>query len=156
MSGFAEATVAYDFKKGFYEAVRDLFATDENTQYVLVVLGSPATLEPEDIVAFQGITSDQQAVTMGNRGREETLTLEVQISCWYGGSDEDIPMARAYDLLGRIERYARKTDPTISGTVRHCFLVGHDAQGFTDPADLAKGRTVDITARFQAQARISL
>jgi len=156
MSGFNTATVAYAFKKAFYEAVRDLLGADQETQYVLVALGTPSSMEPDDIVAFQGVTSDQAPVTMGNRGREETLTIEVQISCYSGGDDEDIPLSRAYDLLRRVEQYARKTDPTIGGTVRQCFLVGHDSQGFTDPADLAKGRTADITARFQAQARISL
>lgn len=156
MSGFSAATAAYDFKLAFFNAVRDLMAGEQSTQYVLVSLGSPSSLEPEDIIAFQGVTSAQAPVTMGNRGREETLTIEVQISCWSGGDDESIPTRRAYELLGIIERFCRKTDPTVGGTVRHCFLTGHTSQGFTDPADLAKGRAADITATFQAQARIAL
>lgn len=156
MNGFSSSTVAYDFKRAFFEAVRDIMAGEQSTQYVLVSLGSPASLEPEDIIAFQGVKSEQSPVTMGNRGREEGLEIEVQISCWSGGDDEDVPTRRAYELLGIIERYVRKTDPSIGGTVRHCFLVGHDSKGFTDPADLAKGRTSDITATFAAAARISL
>jgi hypothetical protein len=155
VSGFSASTVAYDFKRAFFEAVRDIMAGEQSTQYVLVSMGSPSSLEPEDIIAFQGVTSEQNPVTMGNRGREEALEIEVQISCYSGGDDEDIPTKRAYELLGIIERYIRKTDPSLGGVVRHCFLVGHESKGFTDPADLAKGRTSDITARFQAAARIS-
>jgi hypothetical protein len=156
MNGISAATAAYDFKRAFFEAVRDLLAGDQSTQYVLVSMGSPASLEPEDIVAFQGVTSEQSPVTMGNRGREELLTIEVQISCYSGGDDEDVPTRRSYELLGIIEKYVRKTDPSVGGTVRHCFLVGHESKGFTDPTDLAKGRTSDITATFAAAARISL
>jgi hypothetical protein len=156
VNGFSDVTAAYAFKRAFYEAVRDILAGDQSTQYVLVSMGSPASLEPEDIVAFQGVTSEQNPATMGNRGREEVLTIEVQISCYSGGDDEDVPTQRAYQLLGIIERYVRKIDPTIGGTVRHCFLTGHESTGFTDPADLAKGRTSDITATFAAAARISL
>lgn len=155
MNGFSSSTAAYDFKRAFYEAIRDIMAGDQSTQYVLVSLGSPSSLEPEDIVAFQGVTSEQNPATMGNRGREEVLTIEVQISCYSGGDDEDVPTRRAYEILGIIERYARKVDPTIGGTVRQCFLTGHESKGFTDPTDLAKGRTSDITATFAAAARIS-
>jgi hypothetical protein len=156
VNGFSTATVAYDFKRAFFEAIRDVMAGNQSTQYVLVSMGSPSSLEPEDIVAFQGVKSEQNPATMGNRGRDEALEIELQISCYSGGDDEDVPTKRAYELLGIIERYVRKTDPSLGGVVRHCFLVGHESQGFTDPADLAKGRTSDITARFAAAARISL
>lgn len=155
-NGFSAVTAAYDFKKAFFEAIRDHMAGDENTQYVSVNLGAPTSLDPEDVVAFMGITSDQAPATLGNRGREETLILEVQISCYRGGDDEDLVTQRAYELLGIIEYYARKTDTTLGGTVRHCFLIGHESSGYTSPEDIANGRVSEILARFEAQARISL
>ena len=156
MSGFHAATAAFDFKQAFYAAIKDLMAQDPDTQYVSVTLGTPATLDPDDVVSFMGVTSEQSVATIGNRSRDEILTLDVQISCMTGGDDESIVQARAYQLLGIIEEYARKKDPTIGGTVMWCFLTGHESAGYTDPEDIAKGRAADILARFQAQARISL
>lgn len=156
MTGFHRFTAAPEFKQTFYELVRDLLGTDERFQYVAVSLGTPSSLDPEDIVSFMSTTSDQTPATIGNRGRDESLIQDVQISCWRGGDDEQAVQARAYEILGAIEEYVRKQDPTIGGTVMWCFLISHESQGFTDPDDIAKGRTADILARFQAQARISL
>lgn len=154
--GFHGATAAFAFKSAFYDAIKEIMAGDPDTQYVSVTFGTPSTLDPDDVVSFMGVTSEQNVATIGNRGRDEILTLEVQISCMTGGDDEQGVQDRAYQLLGIIEEYARKKDPTIGGTVMWCFLSGHESAGFTDPADIAKGRAADILARFTAQARISL
>lgn len=153
----SDVTQAHEFKTAFYEAVRDLMKNDPDTPHVLVAFGAPESLEPEDLVGILDITSEQNPATIGNRAREEMLTLTVQISCFRGGSgdQEKVAADRAYFLLGMIERYARLTDTTFNGTVRHCFLTSHESIGQTDPELLAQGRVIEITARFQAYARIS-
>jgi len=152
------ATAADEFKLAFFEAVRDLMAADADTPHVYVTYGHPGTFEPEDLVSFGRLTSSQDPATIGtNRSREEALTLEVQISCWRGGGVEveQVCAQRAYQLLRMIETYARQTDTTIGGTVRHCFLVAHESEGQTDPGSLEQGRVIDITARFLARVRIT-
>lgn len=152
-----DTTAALRFREAFWLAVRDLFENEADTKLVAVNFGYPATLEPEDVVSVMGITSEQQAVTIGRRSREEILTLTVLISCWRGGGGEQeiITARRAYDLLGKIERWVRLVDPTVGGTVRQCFLLDHESDGATDEDVLQTGRATDITARFLAQARIT-
>ncbi|MHA7275364.1 hypothetical protein ACX80O_02355 [Arthrobacter sp. Hz1] len=152
------ATVAYEWKNNFFESVKASFAADVATENVLVSFGQPGTFEPDDIVSFERVTERQDPATMGtNRSREEVLTLDVIISCYRGGGpeQEQVCSARAYDLLRRIEIYARKTDTTIGGAVRHCFLQSHESDGATLPELIAQGRTIDITATFEARARIT-
>lgn len=153
----SSTTAAYEFKLALYQAISDLFGQQDDTQYVLVCLGAPANLEPDDLVAFGRSTSEQNVATLGNRSRDELLTQEVQISCFQAGGDEAERAAhdRAYYLLGLIETYCRKTDTTVGGTVMHCFLVGHESDGATPPEYLDRGRVIEITARFQAIARIT-
>ena len=155
-AGFVSYTAAHAFKVAFYTAIRDLMGQEVDTQYVGVSLGTPATMEPDDLVAFMGVRTEQSVATIGNRSRDETLFLDVQISCRRGGDSELDVQTRAYELLGIIEQYARKKDPTIGGTVMWCFLTSTETAGYTDPDDIANGRVADIHATFQAQARISL
>lgn len=151
------ATHADDFKVSFYEAVKGMFALDPETEQVLVTYGAPANYSPPDIVSFLDLTAEQVMATMGNRGREETLLITVSISCLVNGGQEAELLAaqRAYYLLRTIEYYARVTDTTIGGSVRHCFLERHTSSGQTDPALIAQGRVCEIVADFRAQARVS-
>lgn len=152
------ATAADEFKLAFFEAVRDMFAYEPDTQEVLVTYGAPASYSPPDIVSFLDLSSDQSAATIGTaRSREESLTLTVSISCVVNGGQEAELLAaqRAYALLRAIEYYARRTDTTIGGTVRHCFLERHTSSGQTDPSLMTQGRVCEIVADFRAQARVS-
>jgi hypothetical protein len=154
----SDTTAAFRFRKAFFEISRDLFEDDPDYKEVSVFFGYPDTLEPWDVVAVEGISSEQSAANIGpRRAREELLTLTIQISVFRaGGGDQEIVTAdRAYDLLGRIERYIRLEDPTVKGTVRQCFLLDHDSDGTTDESTLQNGRVTDITARFAANARIT-
>lgn len=151
-------TAAQAFKAAFFDGVVNLMAADSETQYVSVTFGAPFDLNPEDLVGIMGIESDQEVATMGNRGREETLRLVVEISCFRGGTGDGLERSvsdRAYYLLGLIERWCRVTDTTVGGTVRQCFLIGHQSSGRTGPEYLDKGRVIEITATFQAHARIT-
>ncbi len=154
MSG---ATAADEFKLAFFEAARDLMAADPDTEHVLVTYGWPGTFEPEDLVSFLGVTSEQEAASISRRSRDETLTLEVSISCYRGGGQdmEQVSARRAYQLLRMLDTFARVTDTTVGGTVMWCFLVGHESSGHTDPALIEQGRTNEIVARFSARARIT-
>lgn len=153
----SSTTAAYDFKLAFWQAVHDLMAQSDDTQHVLVSLGAPASLDPDDLIAFTNSSSEQNVATIGNRSRDEMLTQTVEISCFVAGGDEAERAAhdRAYHLLGLIEHYCRKLDTSVSGTVRHCFLIGHESSGSTPPDYLDRGRVIEITARFQAYARIT-
>lgn len=152
-----QATVGLAFKKAFYTAIKELFAADQETKHVYVVFGQPTNYNPDDIVSFGRLTAGQDAATLStNRSREETLTLDVTVSCFRGGSeDAEITTAeRAYDLLRRIEHYARIEDTTLGGIVRTCVLTSHESEGAT-PEDLIEdGRVTEIVATFTAKARI--
>lgn len=151
------ATAADEFKEAMFNAVRDLMAEDDDTQNVMVTYGAPSTFEPEDLVSFLEVTSEQDPSTMGNRGRREVLTLTVAVSCWRGGGQEMelVCAKRAYQLLRMIEFHCRKTDTTVGGTVLWCFLTSHESSGQTDPEFLETGRVIEITAKFTAQSRIA-
>ena len=153
-----QATLGLAFKKAFYEAVKELMADDYETEHVYVVFGQPATYNPEDIVSFGRLSVGQQAATLStNRSREETLTVEVTVSCFLGGDEEaEIATAeRAYELLRRIERHVRMTDTTLGGTVRECALTSHESEGATPEDLIDQGRVTEVVATFTAQARIS-
>lgn len=152
-----QATAALAFKKAFCSAIKERFAADQETQHVYVVFGQPSSYEPEDIVSFGRITTGQETATLStNRSREETLTLDVTVSCFMGGAeDAEIATAdRAYDLLRRIEHYARMDDITIGGTVRTCMLTSHESDGATPEELIDQGRVTEIVATFTAKTRI--
>lgn len=152
------ATVASTFKNNFYDAVAALMAAGADTGYVMVCFGQPGTFDPDDIVSVGRVSEQQTEATIStNRTRNETIQLEVQISCYRGGGPEmeRVCSDRAYELLRMIETQVRVTDTTVGGSVWWCFLASHDSAGATDPALLGQGRTIDITAIFEARARIT-
>jgi hypothetical protein len=152
------ATNADAFKLAFYEAIVALFANDPDKDTVLVTFGAPGTYAPNDIVSFLDITADQEVATLGsNRGRDEQIDLTVSISSVVHGGQEAELLAheRAYGLLRALEYYVRRTDTSVGGTVRHCFLVRHGSSGQTDPALIAQGRVTEIVATFRAVARVT-
>lgn len=154
----ASATIAADFKNNFYAAVRDLMAAGPDTAYVLVAFGQPGTFDPDDIVSIARVSEQQTEATIStNRTRNETITLEVLISCYRGGGPEmeQVASDRAYQLLRMIETQVRVTDTTVGGTCWWCFLQSHESAGATDPALIDQGRTIEITAMFEARARIT-
>lgn len=152
-----QATLGLAYKKAFYQAVKDLFAADPDTEQVYVVYGQPSTYQPDDIVSFGRLTSGQETATLStNRSREETLTLEVTVSCFMGGTEDgEIATAdRAYELLRRIEHYVRMTDTTLGGLVRTCTLTAHNSEGATPEELMEAGRVTEVVATFTAHARI--
>jgi hypothetical protein len=152
------ATNADVFKKAYYEAVKDTFASDPDKEHVLVTFGAPGTYTPQDIVSFLDVEANQDLATLGtNRGRDETIDLTVSISCLVPGGQEAELLAhdRAYTLLRAIEYYARRTDTTVGGTVRHCFCIRHGSAGQTDPTLIERGRVCEIVAVFRAVARVT-
>lgn len=153
-----QATLGLAFKRAFYEAAKTLMAEGYDTEHVYVVFGQPATYNPDDIVSFGRLSVGQQAATLStNRSREETLTLEVTVSCFLGGDEEaEIATAeRAYELLRRIERHVRMTDTTLGGIVRECALTSHESEGATPEDLIDQGRVTEVVATFTAKARIT-
>lgn len=142
-----------DFKDAFVAVAETLWAGTD----VQVAFGHPGMTMADDLVVFGAVTSEQNPATMGQRSREEILTLEVVVSVYRGGGPEmeKVTSDRAYELLAQLETYARVTDTTITGSVRHCFLASYSSTGVTDPNVLAAGRETDITAQFVAAVRIT-
>ena len=150
------STAAPAFKKAMHQAAVTLWRISDPN--VLVSFGHPGIAKPDDIVGFMDIRSNQEPATLGtNRSREETLELDVLFSIYRGGGAEQevVCSDRAYYLLGQLENFVRTTDTTVGGTVRHCFLASHTSDGATDPQVLSAGRFIEVTATFQAQARIT-
>jgi hypothetical protein len=143
------------FKNGMLDAARDLFGGED----VSIGRGYPAFDVLPDVISLGTATSEQVFATYSSsrRTREETLTLEVIISCWRGGGpeQEDIVDARADELLGLLSEYCRVTDPTVGGSVRECMLTGYACAPATDQEVLASGRMQVLTATFTAHARIT-
>jgi hypothetical protein len=151
-------TVAPEFKNAFFSMAQQLLAADPDTEAVYVVFGQPGTLEPDDIIKIGRVEARQESATLGtNRAREETLTLEVTISCYRGGGPEmeQVASDRAYHLLRLLAEQVRTGDTTLGGVVRWCFLTSSESDGATDPDDIAQGRTIDVAATFTAAARVT-
>ncbi|HEY4269512.1 MAG TPA: hypothetical protein VGM94_15125 [Galbitalea sp.] len=158
MPGSSSATAAHDFKKTFRDLIAVLFADDDNTSSVLVKFGRPSRFLVDDVVSFGRLSSEQDPATAGtNRSRDEVLQLDITISCFVAGDDdqEEVASDRAYDLLERIEFFARSTDPTIGNTVRECALVSHESDGMSPKTTVKTGRNIFLTATFEAKTRIT-
>jgi hypothetical protein len=149
------SSVAPAFKDAFVSAATTLWTGTD----VLVSFGHPGQSQPDDIVGFLDVRTEQDPATFGtNRSREEVLEIDVLVSCYRGGGPdmEKVVSDRAYELLGQLEsavHYGAGT--TVGATVRECFLLRTSSTGRTEPTELAAGRTIEITATFQAKARIS-
>src|SRR5690349_410428 len=108
-------TAAADFRQGLYEAA--VTAIDDSD--VSIVTGAPSDVFAWDLVAVgREVTSDQDFGPMGTaRTRNEQLTCDVTVSVLRPGGQEQESVAatRAYELLGAVELYARKTDTTLGG-----------------------------------------
>lgn len=152
------ATAGDEFKDNFYNAIQAQFAADPNYNQVLVTYGLPGNYNPDDIVSFMGVQSNQTFANEGQkRSRDETLSLVIVISCVRGGGAEMelVCSQRAFAILRAIAYYARATDTTIGGSVLWCFLASYQTPGHTDPQVAEQNRCIEITARFDARARIT-
>ncbi|MDM4761886.1 hypothetical protein QT381_02565 [Galbitalea sp. SE-J8] len=146
-------SLAGDFKRAFVEGATVLFADEP----VKVAFGHPGIEQPDEIVAFTKVASEQEPATLStNRSRDETLTQTVVISVWReGGADQEQAASdRAYELLGALEEWARMTRTNVGG-VLWCALTSHTSDGETSPQVLAAGRLVEVEATFTARARIT-
>lgn len=151
-----EFTRAPAYKTALLAAAHTLWDVAEPD--VQIARGHPGKTQRDDVVAFGKVTSRQDPGPIGpRRSRDEVLTIVVVFSIFRrGGPDqEQVAEDRAYKLLGDLENYVRKTDTTLGGTVRHCFLTDIESDGATDPQILAKGRLIEVSAVFEAPVRIT-
>lgn len=159
MAGMSTGTAALSFKKALYTTIKTLVAASPTYKDAAVFPGTPGTFLPDDIIQVGKFSSIQEPATMSasQRSREESLTVEVTISCHVGGGEdmEMLSQERALDLLMLIERYVRTTDTTLGGVVRHCFLTSIDSDGATPPEYIHEGRAIDVTAQFEARNRVT-
>lgn len=151
----SEFTRASAFKTALIATAHTLWDVDEPD--VQIARGHPGKTQNDDIVAFGKVTSRQEPGPFSpRRPRDETLTVAVVFSIYRrGGPDqEEVAEERAYKLLEDLENHVRKTDTTLGGVVRHCFLSEIQSDGETDPRVLAAGRLIEVTGIFEAVVRI--
>lgn len=140
------------------DALRAVTVSTINDAAVLVCEGSPGNAFPDDCVSFQQITTQQDPATLGTRrSRNENLTIKVIFSIYRkgAGATEATVKQRAWSLLGGVETYLRRTDPTLGGVCEWCFLTSVDADSSLDPMEIAEGRLYELNATFSAFVRIT-
>lgn len=154
-AGYSPATVAEAFGEAFIAAAQ----TAINDPTVWINFGLPGEPYPDESVSVGKISSQQSFGPMGNRSRDEILQLECSIEILKVGGHpvEQLVRARAYQLLGLIERYCRVTDTNLGGSagaVRECWLISHtlETAAMTDESE---SRLASVLAVFQAKARIT-
>lgn len=121
---------------------------------VLVCWGDPDYLA-DDIVAVQGATANATLGPMGANARDERWTLFLTVSCFRGGTDQQLVTERAYDLFALLEAAVR-ADPTASGTAWQVIVAGHELNEAlsVDESGAVLGRVAEIVARLEVRARI--
>jgi len=147
-------SVGPQVKAALYNACVSLYASQADVQ---VAYGHPGTAMANDIVSVGNVSSRQEIATMApSRPREETITIEVTYSVYRGGGadQEQVVTERAYALLALLETQTRLTDTTLGGIVRWCYLTDIRCDGETEPDLIAQGRVVELTATFEARARL--
>lgn len=162
-------TTVSDMSAAYKRALVTAARTAITDPAVLVCYGHPGTDIPDDVLSVGRVTVEQEPgpISATNRARDITLTAYVTASVYRGGGPEAEQAAgdRAYELVTLLEEYVRVTDTTLHaaagladgepGLVWWCFCTGHDSDGATDPALLAKGRVIEVLASFTARARIT-
>lgn len=149
-------SAAPTFKAAVFAACQSIYADP-----ILVTYGHPGALSADDMVAVMNATSSQDVGPLGPpRARDETLTCDVIVSCFRGGTDQQTVTERAYTLLGLLETYLQdagvtaSTQITLGGSVLWARVTDHALAETESPEDLALGRIAEITATVTARARI--
>lgn len=127
------------------------------TAPVQVVYGPPGPDQEDDIVCVGNARSNQDLATMSpQRKREETVDVDIIVSCYRGGGTESQrPVTeRAYALLALLENHLQGTGYDLSGAVRLARVTSHELVEAADPDVLAKGRVSEITAVVTCHVRI--
>lgn len=154
MYGQATATAALAVSNALRSAAVTVFADPS----VVVCVGTPGGQFADDVVSFQDIGSTQDPATLSpQRSRNENLTVKVVFSIYRkgNGASDAAVQARAYTLLGLLETFCRKTDPTLGGLCNWCFLSSTSGVPETDPMIVAEGRLFELSATFSAFVRIT-
>jgi hypothetical protein len=158
--GLDIATAAHAFKVAFKTAARTALDAGAATYTdAVVVFGRPTSFLDSSIVALTKLSTGQEGGPMSgtNRARDETIALEVIISCFEAGGEEAevVASARAYGIVRVIERHVRFTDTTVGDTVRQCALTQTESDGMTGANVVKHGRNIFLTATFEALVRIT-
>lgn len=124
---------------------------------VQVVYGPPGPEQEDDIVCVGNARSSQELATMSpQRRREETVDVDVIVSCYRGGGTESQqPVTeRAYALLADLEDHLQGAGYDLGGAVRLARVTSHELVEAAEPDVLAKGRVSEITATVTCHVRI--
>lgn len=112
-----------------------------------------------DMVFIGAVQADQQAVTT-NRGREVTITIEVQVHSHRSGADEadEAAFDAMVSLASRLSEHFRAAstpgNTTLGGVVRDCFEVEFAADSAPVTAQAGRGRVWVGIVIYEAHARL--
>lgn len=145
------------------QAARLAFASADDASQITYSWGEPAVWSDDNLLLMRS-SSDQEPATLGtNRSRNEILECDVHFIVSRGGDPQTAQKAasaRAYDLVGRLERYVRVTDTHLTAAgftdgLWWCFMTAHEAQPFLFADNPTGKRAIEVRATFTAQVRIT-
>lgn len=143
-------TVAGAFKAAIYAKCLTLFPDPVQVAYT-----APLTYLADEIVGLGDITASLDPATMGTpRSREEVATLDLIISVYAGGDDQQAVTERAYAMLATLEADLR-SDYSVGNLVRWATVSGHDLAEAPSVTDgVVVGRVAEIAATITYQQRV--
>ncbi|MHC9046808.1 hypothetical protein ACYX8G_19660 [Microbacterium saperdae] len=158
MAGTATSTAAWAYKNALHDAAKELWA--QTHPEILLIWGEwNGVLTVPDQVMFGDLDARQDVgpLSASNRSRDEVITLTVEFTVFRPGEVDAAKDAEQYlyDRMGELEHYVRKTNTTIGGVVRECFLTSHRTASIAYTLGRDAGYLVAAAAEFQAKIRIT-
>lgn len=154
-TGISETTAQATARSALIEAAK-VALKDEDVD---IGRGFRWPIVSRDWVFATETDSDIDTADIGpRRSLDERITLTLSIGSWRPGGDqeaEDLAFGRAFDLLGRIQKYVRTKDITLGGTVLWCVPGSSASDGATTEDEAGQGRLTEIAATFVCTHRIT-
>lgn len=136
----------------------DIITAAINDPAVKVSYGHPGPVTGVvDVVAVRDAYSDIEWAALGARRKNETLGVDVVVSCRRGGTDQQTVTERAFALLDLIDTGIRNPsgDITIGGAVSWgSFTQVTLTESNPQIYDMTKGRVAELFCTLTGTARI--
>lgn len=144
----------------FRKAVRDDVVALFQDQEVTVAWGSVGRKYTDDMIVIGKVRTEQEHAT-SNRGREVTLTLEVEYHSYRPGdgdtADQDA-FERMVEMAGIVSEHLRSAadlgNATLGDVVRDCFETEFDSDTGEIQSQSGTGRLWVGLSVYEAHARL--
>lgn len=150
------ATVTGDFRKAVHATTVSMLADDDIT-----VAWSRVGRKYTDDMVVIGPARTEQEHAASNRGREITLTIDVEFHSYRRGDGDTADQAafeRMCAMAATVSEHLRSAaDPgnaTLGSVVRDCFEISFDSDSAELQAEGGKGRMWVGIAVYEAHARL--